>query len=174
MGGILKRALVASAAVALVLSALAGCASSTNTAGSPSPAVTVPGFPPGVVPSTEIPTEVANTVELRAQVVVDKCGKTPSGWSASGVVTNPTDDPESLLLTVFFTDEKATVIDFAEATVQVDAKGKANWTAAKSVVVTPKMTWGLRGVLKKWPRLGLQENSSTASVLDISSLVVVQ
>jgi len=99
-----------------------------------SPVAVVPGLFAGVVPST---------------VLREGCGKTSSGWRSSGVVKNPEDGLELLLITVFFRDKHTTVSDFAQARIQVRAGNQVEWGAEKSFSTTPTVRCVLIGVGKR-------------------------
>ncbi|HVK22807.1 MAG TPA: hypothetical protein VM677_15725 [Actinokineospora sp.] len=144
-----RFAIVAVACMAIVT---AGCTASDDQgqgAVAPSSPADTPGaggFPSGVVPATDLPADVPNIAELRNRVTMSDCVKTPSGWSAGGEINNPGASAERLQITVFFTDEHATVLDSAQTTVNVPENGKTSWTASKEFGTLPKMLCVLRGV----------------------------
>ena len=103
-------------------------------------------LPSGVPQAGAVPTKVPNDPALRQNVSVTDCSKTAKGWKAAGKATNPTDKPLDYTLTVFFTSDKATVLNTADTTVKVDPGKSANWTVQKDFPTTPKTLCVLRGV----------------------------
>ena len=75
--------------------------------------------------------------------------KSRSGWHSSGVVKNPGNSSESLLTTVFFTNEHTTVIDFAQTTIQMGTRTQVGWATKKPCGTTPTMRCVLTGVRKR-------------------------
>ena len=97
-------------------------------------------------------------MDSRGQVLRDGSEKSPSGRRSSGVVKNPGDSSEPLLITVFFTDEHTTVSDLAQTTVQMGAGTQAGWGAEKSCATTPTMRCALTGARKRAKQPGMAKD----------------
>jgi len=97
-------------------------------------------------------------VELREQVLREGREKTPSGWRSAGVVKDPGDSSELLLITVFFTDEHTTVTDLAQTTVQMGAETQVGWGAKKQCGTTPTMRCVLAGARKRVKQPGASKS----------------
>jgi len=97
-------------------------------------------------------------VGSREQVLRDGCERTLSGWRFSGVVKNPGDSSELLLITVFSTDEHTTVSDFMQTTIQMGTRTQVGWGTEKSCGTTPTMRCVLTGVRKRVRQPGASKN----------------
>jgi hypothetical protein len=130
-----------------ILAAVAGCTMNpapVKTA-TPTPAALGNGLPSGVTPAP-VPTTVPNDPSARKDVQMTSCVATPAGWKAGGTVTNDGAKPADYTITVFFTTNKATVIDNARTQLTVAAGKTARWTAAKDFAAAPGTLCVLRGV----------------------------
>ncbi|WP_345801293.1 hypothetical protein AAIB33_17830 [Microbacterium sp. AZCO] len=129
--------------------ALAGCTAGeqeeTPTTSSAT-ATNVNGLPDGVQQATEVPTEVANTPALRANVQVSACEAADGGWSASGTARNPGDADTAYTITIFFTTDGGTVIGTGETKVDVAAGESEDWTVTAQLTPAPTTLCVLRGV----------------------------
>jgi hypothetical protein len=125
------------AAALVVASALTGCTlsapDSPTASRTPAASATVtadaPGLPAGVAQASDVPTAVANDPAQRSNVTVTGCSRTDAGWAATGTAKNPTGEPVTYRLTLFFTTATATVLAVAPAEVPVKAGGDATWRA---------------------------------------------
>ena len=145
------RAACVVAGVALLVGLVSGC---TASGPQPSPTPTtrqqsVRGLPAGVIPSTSIPTEVANDADARKNVETTGCAKVSHGWKATGVARNPGKSATTYTVVVFFTTDTATVIDTARTTVTVRPHGTAKWTAAQTFTAPQRTLCVLRGVTQR-------------------------
>jgi hypothetical protein len=122
--------------------------SPTTTTSTPpgSPSTTAPGSSTttkGSKPTTPavstapLPTSVPNNIPERKDVTLQQCAAVPGGWGASGVAANPGTTPVSYKITVYFTDTKATTLDYAQTTVTVPAGKTQPWTANKTFAPVP-------------------------------------
>jgi hypothetical protein len=131
----------------LATAALAGCTG--NVTPSPTPttsAADVNGLPTGVQQATEVPTDVANTPALRANVAITECSASDGGWKAEGTAKNPGDAAQTYTITVFFTTDHGTVIGTGDTKVTVEAGKTEDWTVAAKLTPAPKTLCVLRGV----------------------------
>lgn len=92
---------------------------------------TVPGA------GVKVPTKIDNVVADRKNVTVTSCSSTPGGWAASGVAVNHGRSDTSYRLTVYFTDQEATVIGTGVTSVGVAPGHAARWRIATHLVAQP-------------------------------------
>jgi hypothetical protein len=152
------RPRLAAAAAFAGLIGLTGCSGSSKPAASASgpkastsvrttaPLVSGATLPKGVTNATEVPTSVANSVQLRKNVQLTSCIKTTGGWQASGVAANPATSPTDYTITVFFTTASATVIGTGATHVHVDSGTSQPWTVNGEFTPAPSTLCVLRGV----------------------------
>jgi hypothetical protein len=142
------RTSAATVLATLLLTACGGGTSKHAASTSRSSTTSTPGagLPPGVVVATSIPNSVANSPALRKNVTISACQAVDGGWSASGTAINPGAQSEDYTITVFFTDDAATVIDSVETKVSVSPGGHEKWTAAGKFIAPAKTLCVLRGV----------------------------
>ena len=112
-----------------------------SAAGSPAP-----GLPAGVIQATDVPTDVPNDTSARADVAVTGCEAVGDGWAARGTAKNPTDQPKTYTLTVFFTTSAATVLHTDTTQVAVDPGGSADWAITGTFAAPAGTLCVLRGV----------------------------
>ncbi len=80
-------------------------------------------------------------------MAITKCVSTPGGWKASGNAVNSSDTKRfKAKITVFFTTTSATVLDYAQTSVDVAPGKTGTWTAAAKFKAEPTMRCVLRGV----------------------------
>jgi hypothetical protein len=104
--------------------------------------------PAGKTPiaSLTLPPSISNVVAKRKSVVLSTCAADGAGWKASGTASNPGTAPVRYNITVFFTNQHATVQNYAVTDVTV-APGKTQpWSARKDFAAAPKSICVLRGV----------------------------
>ncbi len=129
--------------------ALAGCTSSTKGAAksSASSASAAASSSASLTQNTLPPASaIVNDVDKRKAVTVAKCAATADGWGASGTAKNSGTADATYAITIFFTNDHATVEDYATATVTAKAGASADWTAAKKFAATTPTNCVLRGV----------------------------
>jgi hypothetical protein len=137
---------------------LAGCGGKSNPAAAASvpkasrPAnktgalVTGATLPQGVTNASAVPTDVANSIQLRNHIQLTSCTNTPGGWQASGMATNPAASPTVYTITVFFTTASATVIGTGATQVHVENGASQPWTVTGNFAPAPSTLCVLRGV----------------------------
>ena len=86
-----------------------------------------PHEPPGAVGATALPTNIPNTVALRAHVQLTDCVKATGGWAAAGTAKNPTKKAASYVITVFFLAPAGTVLGPGQTTAHLAAGKTAKW-----------------------------------------------
>jgi hypothetical protein len=155
---LLRRRLTSLAVCALSLIVatvgLAGCtkskskADASSSASSASVATSGSGSAGAPVTQNTLPvaSAIVNNLEKRKSVTVTKCAATADGWLASGTAKNSGTADVKYAITVFFTNEHATVQDFATASVSVKAGGSTDWTASKKFSAAKVTNCVLRGV----------------------------
>lgn len=130
--------------------ALAGCvADTTPPPQTPTPSeteTTVNGLPDGVEQDTDVPTDVPNTPELRADVEMTGCDAADGGWSASGTAKNSGDAGRTYTITVFFTTDGGTVLGTGDTEVTIEAGESADWEVVAELTPAPTTLCVLRGV----------------------------
>jgi hypothetical protein len=143
----LARRTTGTAAALLALGiVLTGCTGGAPTdAETPTAAATVPGLPPGVSQVTELPPDIPNDPETRANVQVNGCAATEDGWEATGTISNPGEEATTTVITVFFTTDKATVIGTAQTSVTVEPGDEQSWTAQDAFTAPTQTLCVLRG-----------------------------
>jgi len=138
---LLSRTVVAVGAAAGLLIA-AGCTSdkkqATPVSSTPKPSPTLKQNP--------LPSSVANNVGLRKNVAITSCAAALGGWGAAGTAKNPDKTARTYHLTVYFTTDKATTLDYAQTSVTVGAGGQAGWKANKKFSAANPMLCVLVGV----------------------------
>lgn len=133
---------------AVSLLALAGCGGPADPAPTPTPELTVNGLPEGVSLPEDVPTDVPNDPDARADVAISACGSTDGGWRASGVIENSDDMQRTYEVTVFFTTEGGSVIGHGATSVEVAPSGEASWVVDESFVSAETTLCVVRGVTR--------------------------
>lgn len=93
-----------------------------------------------------VPSKVGNNPDKRSAVSVTSCKATADGWMAAGTATATKSGPETFTITVFFTTEQATVVEWGKTTVTARAGATATWQIAKRLPVRSTLLCPLRGV----------------------------
>lgn len=140
-----RRFATVTAVTALTAALVSGCtpgtprkeASSTQSAA---------GLPSGVAQAGKVPTKVPNEPAARKNVRITDCARTDTGWKAAGTAANPGKKKTTYKITVFFTTEKATVLQTADTKVTVEPGKSAEWKAEKKFTPADKTLCALRGV----------------------------
>jgi hypothetical protein len=118
----------------------------THSSGSTAPkSTTTSGHKSAPTPVT-LPVSPVNVVKKRKSVLLTGCAAASGGWQASGTATNPESTAAKYTITVFFTDQHATVENFAVTDVTVAPGQTAHWQASKKFTASPKSLCVLRGV----------------------------
>lgn len=96
-----------------------------------------------------IPASVANDPKVRKSVSLSECSPTAGGYHAGGRATNSGTSPVTYAVTVFFTTESATTLNYAATTVTVDPGKSSSWSVSKKFTGPKAMRCVLRGVATK-------------------------
>lgn len=89
---------------------------------------------------------IVNDVDKRKSVVVTKCAAADGGWTAGGTAKNAGTADATYAITIFFTNDHATVEDYATASVTVKAGQTQDWSATKKFTAVTPTNCVLRGV----------------------------
>lgn len=129
---------------------MAAAVSACSTGQPPEPTSTPPTTPSGSFtpsPATDIPASVANNLERRKDAVITSCRPgADGGWEARGTVANTGQSPGEYAITIFFTTENATVLDYAVTSVTVEGGATQEWSAHKNFQAPANVLCVLRGV----------------------------
>lgn len=145
------RSAIVAVGIALGI-ALSGCTVGEIVQPTPEPPTqptaipTATSLPEGAEPAEDIPTDVANDVGLRANVVLTDCLPTDGGWEATGTAVNQGAVTRMYEITVFFATPAATVLDHATTTVSVEPGDVATWSASKQFASGGEAQCVIRGV----------------------------
>jgi hypothetical protein len=90
---------------------------------------------PGV--GVKVPKKIDNVVADRKNVTLTSCSPTQGGWAASGEAVDHGGSGTSYKVTVYFTDQEATVIGTGVTTVAVAPGHVARWRIATHLVAQP-------------------------------------
>ena len=103
---------------------------------------------PGALAQNSLPpaSSIVNNIDKRKAIVVTKCSATDGGWQAVGTANNTGSADESFAITIFFTNDHATVEDYATTSVTVKAGKSVDWTAVKKFTASNPTNCVLRGV----------------------------
>jgi hypothetical protein len=93
-----------------------------------------------------VPATVRDDPSKRQQVHIDSCASTGSGASATGTIHNSGSKSASYDITVFFTSNTATAVNYATATVTVGAAAAASFTAERAFAAPVALLCVLAGV----------------------------
>ena len=121
-------------------------ASGTASASAPASAAASGTAAPVVQNSLPPAASILNDTAKRKSVAITACAGVAGGWAASGTATNSTTKSVKYDITIFFTNDKATVEDFATTSVTVKADGNEKWTASKQFAAAATTRCVLRGV----------------------------
>lgn len=83
---------------------------------------------PSLPEDVKVPTNVKNNADLRDAVKITTCEATDKGWTASGTAQAPKDGDKNFKVTIFFTTDKATVVQWAKTKVNAKAGETADWS----------------------------------------------
>ena len=141
-----RTTLMLSTALALA----AGCTShatpnSNSQSAAASPAERSSATKPAV-PVRPVPTKVPNQPGARKAAVITDCAADAHGWHASGTVKNAASADATYTITVFFTNQSATVLGFASKQVPVGPGATADWSVTDATVNSSHTRCVLRGV----------------------------
>ena len=136
-----KRLATAAVLVSVALTA-AGCTSSPHPGAArhgSQPSQAAPAGNEKQVPGAgvKVPTKIDNVVADRKNVTLTSCLSTQGGWSASGVAVNHGGSSTSYKVTVYFTDQEATVLGTGVSTVSVAPGRVSRWRIAAHLVAQP-------------------------------------
>jgi hypothetical protein len=129
---------------------VAGCSSSSHQDASvtSSAASSTTSTSPGALAQNSLPpaSSIVNNIDKRKAIVVTKCSAADGGWQAVGTANNTGTADESFAITIFFTNDHATVEDYATTSVTVKAGKSVDWTAVKKFTASNPTNCVLRGV----------------------------
>lgn len=135
-------------AVALAILGLVGCTPSETAPPATASTEQINGLPEGVRLPEDLPTEVPNSAEDRANVAIGTCEASDGGWRAGGTAVNTGDAEVTYEITVFFTTEGGTVIGYGGTEAAVPASKTADWSVEAEFVAPDSTQCVLRGVAK--------------------------
>lgn len=98
------------------------------------------------VSTTTVPANVANQDNVRKNVLLKNCAASPGGWSAGGVLNNPTGSATTYKITIFFTSTGATDLASGTTSVPVGAHGSELWSVQAKFAAPSQVLCVLRGV----------------------------
>lgn len=116
-----------------------GAANSHSSQPKARPSQAAPAGNQGPVPGAgvKVPTKIDNVIADRKNVTLTSCLSTQGGWSASGVAVNHGGSETSYKVTVYFTDQEATVLGTGVTTVTVTPGQVTRWRIATHLVAQP-------------------------------------
>jgi PBP1b-binding outer membrane lipoprotein LpoB len=152
-----RRGQASIAVIATIALALTGCSGATHTppvrSSEPSSSGSIPQQAAPAAPTSlptyiqyPVPATVRDVAAKRQQVHIDSCSSTGSGASATGTIHNSGSKPVSYDITVFFTSNTATAVNYATATVTVGAAATASFTAKRTFAAPVALLCVLAGV----------------------------
>ncbi|MEU8386490.1 hypothetical protein [Streptosporangium sp. NPDC048865] len=143
----------ASALVMLASVTVAGCSSNAPTMDRAAMVSERPSEKPSAVEPTKaggeanpLPTRVANSPDVRKNIVQTKCAAVPGGWGAQGTARNPGKKAVTYKVVVYFTTTKATTLDYAQALVKVPPGETVTWKAKKRFPAEREMLCPMPGI----------------------------
>jgi hypothetical protein len=74
------------------------------------------------------------------------CGSSPGGWSAGGIVNNPSGSTTTYVITVFFTSTGATDLASGTTSVGIAPHGSSLWSVKATFAAPSQVLCVLRGV----------------------------
>ncbi len=98
------------------------------------------------VSTTTVPANVPNQDNVRKNVILKNCAASPGGWSAGGVVNNPSGSSTTYKITIFFTSTGATDLASGSTSVPLDAHGSSLWSVKATFAAPSQVLCVLRGV----------------------------
>jgi hypothetical protein len=144
---------ISSGAAVMVALVASACTGSHPPTASTTPATTKAAatstHPVKSYPAVRIPASVANDPKVRKSVSLSECAPVTGGYHAAGRAANPGTAPVTYAVTVFFTTESATTLNYAETTVKVAPGESAVWSVSKNFAGPKSMRCVLRGVATK-------------------------
>ena len=143
-----RSALALCGLTAVALLVLSGCTAAEGPTPTPTPELTVNGLPDGVSLPADLPTDVRNDPDARADVALDSCAASDGGWRATGTVSNSDASDATYGITVFFTTDAGSVIGFGSAEVEVASSGESEWEIDGQFVPADPTLCVLRGVAR--------------------------
>ena len=96
--------------------------------------------------TTAVPVNVANQDSVRKNVTMQNCSSSPGGWSAGGIVNNPSGSATTYVITIFFTSTGATDLASASTSVPLGAHKSTLWSAKATFAAPSQVLCVLRGV----------------------------
>ena len=93
-----------------------------------------------------MPANVPNQDAVRKNVILKNCASSPGGWSAGGVVNNPSGSATTYKITIFFTSTGATDLASGSTSVPLNAHGSELWSVKATFAAPSQVLCVLRGV----------------------------
>ena len=122
-------------------------AATTTTSTSKSGAATPPPTSTTTsVATTTVPANVPNQDNVRKNVILKNCSASSGGWSAGGVVNNPSASSTTYKITIFFTSTGATDLASGSTSVPLNAHGSSLWSVKATFAAPSQVLCVLRGV----------------------------
>ncbi len=118
---------------------------STSGSGASTPSSTT-STTAGSAATTTVPANVPNQDNVRKNVLLKNCASSPGGWSAGGVVNNPSASATTYKITIFFTSTGATDLASGSTSVPVSAHGSELWSVQAKFAAPSQVLCVLRGV----------------------------
>lgn len=120
-------------------------ATTTSTSGGGSP-TSAPSSTTTSVSTTTVPANVPNQDNVRKNVILKNCAASSGGWSAGGVVNNPSGSSTTYKITIFFTSTGATDLASGSTSVPLSAHGSDLWSVKATFAAPSQVLCVLRGV----------------------------
>jgi cytoskeletal protein RodZ len=133
----------AAAAKATTTSTSTATSTSTSSNGA---STSAPSSTTTSVSTTTVPANVPNQDAVRKNVILKNCASSSGGWSAGGVVNNPSASPTTYKITIFFTSTGATDLASGSTSVPLNAHGSALWSVKATFAAPSQVLCVLRGV----------------------------
>lgn len=128
-------------------STTAAAGTTTTTTSKSGATTTLPSSPTTTSDSTTtVPANVPNQDNVRKNVILKNCASSPGGWSAGGVVYNPSGSSTTYKITIFFTSTGATDLASGSTSVPLNAHGSALWSVKATFAAPSQVLCVLRGV----------------------------
>jgi hypothetical protein len=89
---------------------------------------------------------VPNQDAVRKNVTLKNCSSSSGGWSAGGVVNNPSGTATTYVITIFFTSTGATDLASASTSVPLAAHKSTLWSVNATFAAPSQVLCVLRGV----------------------------
>ena len=126
--------------------AAAATTTTSTTSGGASTAPSTTSTTAGSAATTTVPNNVPNQDNVRKNVLLKNCASSPGGWSAGGILSNPSGSSTTYKITIFFTSTGATDLASGSTSVPVNAHGSELWSVQAKFAAPSQVLCVLRGV----------------------------